>query len=398
MKRLEYQLRFLTPAFLGDGEQSARWRTPPLKHLLREWWRVVWAAEHGFPNGDSAVQQMRHEEGLLFGHAWLEDDQDQRGNKVAARKSLVRLRLDQWTEGKQSSWKALPTVKHPEVKFAVGSDLYLGYGPLTLPKGAKTPALKGKAVIQAGESATFAITFPTTHKRPELKELIEANAPRIERALWLMNRYGTLGGRSRNGWGSFCLTPSEPQGAFAAGHALPLRPWRDCLDRDWPHAIGCDQKGPLIWQTASHQDWRSLMKTLAVIKVGLRTQFVFPDVKPPHTDIESRHWLSYPITTHRTRKWGNGMRLPNQLYFKIRQSDGGNIVGAIFHIPHLPPPAFCPDHKAVERTWEQVHALLDHINSGSPRTYPMIPDDAPARRRSALKPHIDSVTLERIAE
>ncbi|WP_290619849.1 hypothetical protein, partial [Immundisolibacter sp.] len=208
----------------------------------------------------------------------------------------------------------------------------------------------------------------------------------------------SLGGRSRNGWGSFCLTPSEPQGAFAAGHALPLRPWRDCLDRDWPHAIGCDQKGPLIWQTASHQDWRSLMKTLAVIKVGLRTQFVFPDVKPPHTDIESRHWLSYPIATHRTRKWGNGMRLPNQLYFKIRQSDGGNIVGAIFHIPHLPPPAFCPDHKAVERTWEQVHALLDHINSGSPRTYPMIPDDAPARRRSALKPHIDTVTLERIAE
>lgn len=38
MKRFEYQVKFLTPAFLGDAEQSGRWRTPPLKTLLRQWW------------------------------------------------------------------------------------------------------------------------------------------------------------------------------------------------------------------------------------------------------------------------------------------------------------------------------------------------------------------------
>jgi CRISPR-associated protein Cmr1 len=29
MTTLDYTVRFLTPAFLGDGQQSGRWRTPP---------------------------------------------------------------------------------------------------------------------------------------------------------------------------------------------------------------------------------------------------------------------------------------------------------------------------------------------------------------------------------
>ncbi|MGH6893265.1 MAG: CRISPR-associated ring nuclease Csm6 [Dongiaceae bacterium] len=112
MKKLEYTVRFTSPAFLA--EQNGQWRTPPFKALLRQWWRVAYAAEHAFPKDTKA---MRHEEGVLFGHAWLEDDRDVRGGKIAARKSLVRIRLDRWDEGKLRSWQSLSTVTHPEVKF-----------------------------------------------------------------------------------------------------------------------------------------------------------------------------------------------------------------------------------------------------------------------------------------
>ena len=57
MKKLEYEMRFLTPAFLGNAEQSAQWRTPPIKALLRQWWRVVWAAENGFSNDIAAMRR-----------------------------------------------------------------------------------------------------------------------------------------------------------------------------------------------------------------------------------------------------------------------------------------------------------------------------------------------------
>ncbi len=43
MKKLEYQVAFTTPAFLGNADQQAQWRTPPFKALLRQWWRVVHA-------------------------------------------------------------------------------------------------------------------------------------------------------------------------------------------------------------------------------------------------------------------------------------------------------------------------------------------------------------------
>lgn len=370
MKTLDFTLRFHTPAFLGNAEQSGQWRTPPIKALLRQWWRMVYAADHKF---DIDVAAMRREEGWLFGVA-----SDGGGD---SRKSLVRIRLDKWAEGqlKKNQWPGFATVSHPEVPMPVASDLYLGYGPLVFRNGT---ALKSNAAIQFGESATLSLAVPTTHKDAELRRLLEDNVPRIERALWLMDRYGTLGGRSRNGWGSCALLPS-PAGRGAGGEGkAPLRPWRDCLNLDWPHAIGQDEKGPLIWQTAPHDDWKALMKTLAIVKIGLRTQkpqFEFTldaasGDKPTknginHGRAQARHWLSYPVTNHSVQPWDaefvNGkkkplnLRLPNTLRFKVRPTPDGKLVGVIFHVPHLPPAAFNPNRSAIERVWKQVHAFLD---------------------------------------
>lgn len=338
MKTWFFDCTFHTPAFLGNAEQSGQWRTPPFKAQLRQWWRVVYAADHQFsPNLDA----MRQEEGKLLGNAWLENEFS---------KSLVRLRLDRWDVGslKKAQWPADTPVTHPEVQnrmgrtVPVGSALYLGYGPLEFHNGT---ALKNNAAIQAGESAGLLLAAPAT------------DATRIERALWLMNRYGAVGGRSRNGWGSYGLTPRNettvPKGE------LPLRPWQRCLELDWPHAIGQDQTGALIWQTRPYDDWRGVMKRLAELKIGLRTQFNFPNAKPDG-NVHDRHWLSYPVTKHDVRDWKrNNLRLPNQLRYKVRPTPDGKLVGVLFHMPHQPPAAFSSDRLAIERVWHRVHEFLD---------------------------------------
>lgn len=63
MRKLAYTLSFTTPAFLGNAEQSAQWRAPPFKAQLRQWWRVVHAAEKGLR---SDVHAMRKDEARLF--------------------------------------------------------------------------------------------------------------------------------------------------------------------------------------------------------------------------------------------------------------------------------------------------------------------------------------------
>jgi len=340
MRQSQYTLQFCAPAFLGNAEQSGQWRTPPFKAQLRQWWRVAYAASQGFRPD---VARMREEEGRLFGHAWLENDRDEHGEKVAARKSAVRIRLGQWSEGKLKTWEGGdPTVPHENVPKPVGSQLYMGFGPL-VSKGGTT--LKANAAIQAGEENTFSIAYPAEH------------APLIEQALALMSQFGAVGGRSRNGWGSYSL-----QGIGNIS-SLPLRPWQEALKLDWPHAIGSGEKGAaLIWQTRPFADWKALMKQLALIKIGLRTQFIFTTGKnAPRT--ESRHWLSYPVTNHSVSDWGNNARLPNSLRFKVRPTADGNLVGVIFHMPCLPPPAFKPQREAINAVWEQVHAFLDKQSS-----------------------------------
>ena len=287
MQILTYRVSFATPAFLGNAEQQAQWRTPPFKALLRQWWRVAYAANQKF---NVHVASMKREEGLLFGHAWLDNDQDLNGQKVAARRSQVRIRLDSWDPGKLKTWQGDTTVQHPEVHNAVGSQLYMGYGPLEYKKGIGT-ALKGNAAIQAGEIAKFSIATQEEH------------AALIEQAATLMTRYGAVGGRSRNGWGSFSLLPLG--GRQALDSVSPLRPLRDALTLDWPHTLGQDESGALIWQTPPATDWKALMKQLAIVKIGLRTQFKFPDERPPHSQPLERHWLSYPITNHTTNAWKN---------------------------------------------------------------------------------------------
>lgn len=334
MKTLSYQIRFDTPAFLGNAEQSGQWRTPPFKAQLRQWWRVAYAASTNFRTDVAAMRQV---EGKLFGNAWLDDNFS---------KSQVRIRLGDWRPGRLKSWDGLEQGKidHPEAEKSghkVGPHAYLGYGPLDGRGGTKFSE-KMNAAIQTGEQTTFSIAYPDEH------------ALMIEQALTLMSQFGTVGGRSRNGWGSYNLQTVD------SNSSLPLRPWQEALKLDWPHAIGSDNKGALLWKTKAHDDWKTLMKELAELKIGLRTQFRFPHAQPDGK-IHERHWLSYPVTRHSVQAWGNNARLPNSLRFKVRPTVDGKLVGVIFHMPCLPPPAFNPtqNRQTIESVWQQVHAFLD---------------------------------------
>jgi CRISPR-associated protein Cmr1 len=68
MQVLEYQMIFTAPAFVGDAEQSGRWRTPPINALFRQWRRTAYAGERQSP---ATIDAMREKEGYLFGNAWL---------------------------------------------------------------------------------------------------------------------------------------------------------------------------------------------------------------------------------------------------------------------------------------------------------------------------------------
>lgn len=331
MKTKTLALQLNAPAFLGDASQSGVWRTPPIKALLREWWRIASAQGFGYDH-----QAMREAEGLLFGNAWLDD---------RFCKSQVRIALEHWHEGKMRQHTALAKIPHPEAERAgkmVEPLNYLGYGPIDRGQ------FKNGAALQAGETNNLDIAYR------------ESDQEVINQTLHLIDWFGTIGGRSRNGWGSLALgldvlTPDHQHLKTA------VRSLKQCLSLDWPHAIGEDAKGTLIWESSgTFVDWQEAMRYLACIKIEFRTQ---PNIKfvggQPHQQPQERHLLAYPVTNHKVsaRGWGGDGRLANQLRFKLFRDTAGQLRARLYHTPHrCPLPVQGVDELAV---WQKIHTWLD---------------------------------------
>lgn len=372
MKQLEYQVSFTTPAFLGNAQQQAQWRTPPFKALIRQWWRVL---QQAVARNDYV--SMRQREGRLFGNAWLTDEQE----RPLHSKSDVRLRIEPtWAEGNLLSdkWPGGP-VDHVATtrdgRNTVRADVYLGYGPV-LPESrreGRTQVQIPRGAISTEQHADLRVTCPE-HSVSELFD-----------TLAVANWFGTLGSRSHNGWGSVAISATRqtpPLPAFEPAAVLLrtiTRPWDQCLQLDWPHAIGARDDGrPLVWMTEDFDDWRKVIGRLANVRVAVRQ--AAKRIRGEGCVAGAIHFLGYPAGTGPTNSWSIPLsdrskepRLASPLRFKIiRAPDGKRVRGMVFHMPCRIPDAFLESlrderdrrwlgaHENQKQAWVAVHGVLNN--------------------------------------
>ncbi len=355
LRELSYQLSFNTPAFLGNAEQQAQWRTPPFKALLRQWWRVVKAPDVGYDH-----HQLLKLENALFGSA-LEG--------AASSRSQVQLRLSAWDIGTLNALPPMASQHHHEVKNPVGTAVYLGFGPVS------THGMR-HAIAPGGSALALKLRCP------------EAEADSLRRAMQLAAWFGTVGSRARNGWGSLHI---EGEGLLGleglcdskiAEQAAPRNLNAALTDRlagNWPHALGlCADGRPAVWRVFAEKklnadgklvftgfkEWKSVFEKLAALKIGFRTQFKFT-AGAPHANVEMRHLLAYPVTNHGLTGLPNA-RLASQMRFKVVKNKDGQYFGLISHLPCTMPEAFfkpsriSPPAIATQiEVWQQVHDFLN---------------------------------------
>lgn len=355
MRELAYQVSFNTPAFLGNAEQQAQWRTPPFKALLRQWWRVVKAPDVGYD-----YRELLKLENTLFGSA---------GDDSGGGRSNVQLRLSRWDMGTLTELPRMATHQHEEVKrngqhVPVGTAVYLGFGPVTTQGNRNAIAPEAPAV-------TFKLRCP------------ESETDNLRKAMQLAAWFGTLGSRARNGWGALHI---EGEGLLGFDglcdskltDQAPLRSLTDSLTdslaADWPHALGsCVDGRAAIWRVVAGRadgkyqgftTWREVMERLAALKIGFRTQFKL-NSGAPHRQVEDRHVLAYPVTNHGLDGLPNA-RLASQMRFKVAKNKEGHYFGLITHLPCAMPKAFFksgnvrpPEMKHQIEVWQKVHEFLN---------------------------------------
>ncbi len=351
---IELKISFNTPAFIGNAKQEGQWRTPPFKALLRQWWRVVKASN------DCNLNKIRSDEANLFGNA-----SDDESKNIKSGKSKLRLKLiDNWKESNCNTPINSNTVFHPETKQKyIKSDLYLGYGPITKDT---------KKYIVPNETNTLWIGFPEHYK----DELIET----IQLIAW----FGTIGSRSRNGWGSIRIESAELNGKEKVEidneviKEKILTKYSDdfslLINLDWARKIGKDTKGLLIWKTSCQNRFEDVIKELADIKIKYRTHFKFDNRNDKNTNIVSKRYIiSYPISpSHSFDKMGKS-RNPSQLRFKIVKDNNNKYYGLIFHLPCKVSIKFFEKNQTIKNkyqqfepiVWKEIHSFLDNCGACS---------------------------------
>lgn len=313
MEKLKYEFKFNTPAFIGNEKQDSQLRTPPFKALIRHWWRFVWVSKNG---GD--IEQMRACENFLFGSA--------SGENNGSQKSKIRIRLP-WTPGTMNQ---------------VNSGTYLLYGKID----------KGSVKTSIATENSFALQIAVPRE----------NVPEIETTMKLILDYGTIGGRSRNGWGSIHLTPSQNNQFKLRDISQFTQNWKEALEEGWPYAIGKDEIGPLIWQTESCQNWNQVMSKLSEIRKEMsKSAKKFPN---------GRRWLSYPVKDTQVPELDNkDRRMPNALRFKVRidPTNQNRVRGIIFFVPSVPIEALNKYRSEIRTVWQHTLGQLDQNELGLER-------------------------------
>jgi len=352
LERIDCTVEFVTPAFLGNASQRGQWRVPPFKALLRRWWRILKAKEYEYD-----WRQLREAEGLLWGNAFLgeleyADIELFRRRKNAHRKSLIALRLSHWKQGKMdiAQWRrevdlgVVRTVKSAPRPVPVA--LYTGYGPVD--QRSRLLSREREPAIGVGETQQLTCILRSTTDFPSAQLHDD-----LRRTLELVSFFGALGSRSSNGWGSLqCDGVGLPE-------ELPLRNWQECLMDDfggmqgWPHAVGCDNKGALIWQTKSVGKWQDALRQLGLALAQIR-QTAKNHAKGP--GMTAVFLLGYPVQRpHAVRGLPNTARWASQMRMKVQRLADGRYRGLVYHLPHMPPRPLWQRLDASQRAWVQRH-------------------------------------------
>ena len=337
-KEIVLHCETVTPLFLGNARQDAEWRSAPFKALLRYWWRVT---QHDQTNAKTLLR----EESNLFGSAGEKEGED-------AGKSFVNVRVFSEAKPIVDRFKRnLKNISHPETKQTeVKPLLYLaGMGLMSTDETPK------HSYFPAKSSFEFFIDYPSKIEN-DLQPTFAA-----------IQAFGSLGARSRKGWGSFQIDP-ELVSKEAAIRSLGdcTKEWKTGFEKDYPNCLGRDRGKLLLWKTEIQKDgWEKVMRELADVYVSVRAKEVagISKLDPDGEDYPSeRHLLGFPLTHHPARKkWRNTARHGSPLRFVVKEKPNG-FQGLILHLPHRFSDEMEPMTKEKQmEVWDKVHQKFDKV-------------------------------------
>ncbi|MCL5948215.1 MAG: hypothetical protein M1420_03520 [Actinobacteria bacterium] len=257
MDTLDLVVSFDSPTFThGADKATVEARPTEFKAELRRWYRILKALKAA---QGKDVNTIRTEEQNLFG-----------GTNNASMRSKVLIRS-----------KGCP--KDLSVKEVFGDRslvdvFYLAYGIADSAqefRGAKCLFSWSNHGGNSGDERFWRLrlTVPSQH-RDDVKE-----------SLWMLDRFGCIGGRSNSGWGSLSVK-------LDGANELPKPDFNGlsqeldgCLQEGWPHWFGQDGKDLMIWRQSQSSNLYSMYKKFSELRRCLNDKGKIADGKRGATQV-----------------------------------------------------------------------------------------------------------------
>lgn len=278
-KVLRFTVEFVTPCFLGGADGNAELRVAPFKNALRYWWRVLY--------GNKYTNNILQKESDIFGST--------------EKASKVIISINPLNSIKPEK-KGFPngvrvSVQHAGKTMKINILDYLAYG--------KYEYIKGSGNVY---SYTYIIPGCKFEMCIQYSSLSEEQAGELEDAVLAFTRYGGVGSRSHNGFGSL-----KAEG----------------LDLQWSKnvIIGKKQTFPILSEESrlyigkqSYSTWEE-----ALSEAGIYYKEARNSLEKPHF-FQRRGLIARPIISKFERNIPDNLkndRIPKFLYLGvIKTSDG----------------------------------------------------------------------------
>lgn len=327
-KKEIYQVTFecevITPMFLGNANpREAELRPPSIKGAMRFWWRAMNA---GLPLG-----KLKRKETELFGG--VPDNENKEDEKIG--KSKVVISVIQ--KDCKISNSALEVYKTLETSILdkqnrprkIDSILFLGYGKGT-PK-ALTKIQNGRErkewIVEWADYITPGSKFSVNFHSFDQNVLTE-----VVKSFMTLEHFGGIGGKSRNGFGSFKIHSIKIKGE---GFNIPdFSPTSFFNLSELPSFPAFSEKAKLIEGKYESPLWHDALNNLAEVYYGAKSKLVNTD-KIPDSNMfgNKKEFVGMLLKDTSIKLKEKPNRIPKPYFMKIDQTDEGKYTWRILYLP-----------------------------------------------------------------
>ena len=288
-----YEIEIITPMFLGSADpKEAELRIPPIKGMLRFWWRATCAIND--------ISEMKKKEDEIFG-----------STKIKSSFS-VSLGLNDELKSELKSELKFDVYKEKAGNFKVhNNDVnildYLSYGTYEYIKG-KGNQYNKKHLIP---TAKFNIRFCFYNSQYKAE---------VMKAFKCLLSFGGLGAKTRNGFGSIYCIDKDINSLYS-----DIKDIKDFCEGE-PKEYTSFSENARLFKFSEQESWEKAISEIGMVYRESRTSI------ENHHSYDKRCLISAPLQVNKQKAFDKRHSKP--YFLKVQKLQNGKFLGLILYLPY----------------------------------------------------------------